>query len=230
MFLPRSHFSRDIKTTSTKGLILHVPGAGTIPLLALYIANSKIKMSLGEDRIILHKQRSNDGKWHRLILALLDSTHPCALHLDLFLQLGNETTVTEESACVQVEFRIEKSTFHLLVDGVCVTDGHLPRDEGSSLDLHSLVYLGGDPGANTTVCVYRNVPQSSLQSFPHVPTIKPTFFCVPPQGHNVPMNSVIGCVRNFKLNEDVLWEPEASHRTAPCFNTLMVKGTHFGSG
>lgn len=56
---------------------------------------------------------------------------------------------------MQVEFRIEKSTFHLLVDGICVTDGHLPKDEGSSLDLHSLVYLGGDPGANK-------------KSFPHV--------------------------------------------------------------
>lgn len=54
---------------------------------------------------------------------------------------------------MQVEFSIEKSTFHLLVDGVRVTDGHLANDEGSSLDLHSPVYLGGDPGANTKECV-----------------------------------------------------------------------------
>uniref|UniRef100_H3DJT5 Laminin, alpha 3 n=1 Tax=Tetraodon nigroviridis TaxID=99883 RepID=H3DJT5_TETNG len=160
---PRPHFALDIKTTSTKGLILHVPGAGTVPLLALYIASGKIKMSLGQDRIIFHKQRSNDGNWHR------------------------------------VEFSVEESTFHLLVDGVPVTDGHLANDEGSSLGLHSPVYLGGDPGANT-------------------------------KGHNVPKNSIIGCVRNFKLNKKVLREPEASHNTPPCFNTLTEKGTYFGGG
>lgn len=54
---------------------------------------------------------------------------------------------------MQVEFSVEKSTFHLLVDGVRVTDGQLPNDEGSSLDLDNPIYLGGDPGANTKVCV-----------------------------------------------------------------------------
>lgn len=53
---------------------------------------------------------------------------------------------------MQVQFSVEKSTFHLLVDGVRVTDGHLANDEGSSLDLHDLVYLGGDPARNTKVC------------------------------------------------------------------------------
>lgn len=62
-------------------------------------------------------------------------------------------TVTEEYDRLQVEFSVEESTFHLLVDGVPVTDGHLANDEGSSLGLHSPVYLGGDPGANTKVCV-----------------------------------------------------------------------------
>lgn len=62
---------------------------------------------------------------------------------------------------MQVEFGVEKSTFHLLVDGVRVADGHLPNDEGSSLDLHNLVYLGGDPGGHTKVCVqYHNSPHS----------------------------------------------------------------------
>lgn len=61
--------------------------------------------------------------------------------------------MTEEYECLKVEFSVEKSMFHLLVDGVHVTDGHLANDEGSSLGLHSPVYLGGDPGANTKVCV-----------------------------------------------------------------------------
>ncbi|TWW57618.1 Laminin subunit alpha-3 [Takifugu flavidus] len=159
----RPHFSLDIKTTSTKGLILHVAGAGAVPLLALYIANGKIRMSLGQNRVIYHKQRSNDGNWHR------------------------------------VQFSVEKSTFHLLVDGVRVTDGHLANDEGSSLDLHDLVYLGGDPARNT-------------------------------KGHNVPTNSIIGCIRNVEINEEVLREPEASHKTPPCFNTPAEMGTYFDGG
>lgn len=62
---------------------------------------------------------------------------------------------------MQVEFGVEKSTYHLLVDGVHVAGGHLPNGEGSSLDLHNLVYLGGDPGGHTKVCVqYHNSPHS----------------------------------------------------------------------
>ncbi|XP_044054261.1 laminin subunit alpha-3 isoform X2 [Siniperca chuatsi] len=160
----RPHFSLDIKTKSSKGLILHVAGRGVVPLLALYMANGKIKMSLGENRIIQHKQKSNDGNWHR------------------------------------VEFSVEKSTFHLLVDGIRVTDGHLPNNEGSSLDLHNPAYLGGDLISKTT------------------------------KGHNVPMNSVIGCIRNFKMNEEVIGEPEASHKTLPCFHGLTEMGTYFGGG
>lgn len=64
----RPHLSLDIKTNSSKGLILHVAGRGAIPLLALYMANGKIKMTLGHNRIIQHNQRSNDGAWHRVIL------------------------------------------------------------------------------------------------------------------------------------------------------------------
>lgn len=42
-----------------------------MPLLALYVANGKITMSLGQNRIIQHKQKSNDGNWHRVSPALL---------------------------------------------------------------------------------------------------------------------------------------------------------------
>lgn len=62
----RPHFSLDVKTTSSKGLILHVAGAGAVPLMALYMANGKIRMALGQNRTIQHKQKSNDGNWHRV--------------------------------------------------------------------------------------------------------------------------------------------------------------------
>uniref|UniRef100_A0A671UKA7 Laminin, alpha 3 n=1 Tax=Sparus aurata TaxID=8175 RepID=A0A671UKA7_SPAAU len=160
----RPHFSLDIKTKSSKGLILHVAGTGVIPLLAVYLANGKIRMSLGRDRIIQHKEKSNDGNWHR------------------------------------VEFSVEKSTFHLLVDGVRVTDGLLPNNEGSSLELRNPVYLGGDPISRNT------------------------------NGHNVPMDSVIGCVRDFKMNEEVIEGPKASSKTLPCSDKLTEMGTYFGGG
>ncbi|XP_031724153.1 laminin subunit alpha-3 [Anarrhichthys ocellatus] len=160
----RPHFSLDIKTKSSKGLILHVSGRGVLPLLAVYMANGKIKMSLGQNRIIQHKQKSNDGNWHR------------------------------------VEVSVEKSTFHMLVDGIRVADGHLPNNEGSSLDLHNPVYLGADPKSKTI------------------------------KGHNIPMNSVTGCIRSFKMNEEVLGEPEASYKTLPCFDGLTEMGTYFGGG
>lgn len=64
------------------------------------------------------------------------------------------TCVDSLPVCVQIEFSVEKSTFHLLIDGTRVTDGHLPNSEGSSLDLHNPVYLGGDPLRKITkVCI-----------------------------------------------------------------------------
>ncbi|XP_054904288.1 laminin subunit alpha-3-like isoform X2 [Poeciliopsis prolifica] len=95
----RPHFSLHIKTKSSKGLILHVAGSGVVPRLALYMANGKIRMSLGQNKVIYHKKKSNDGGWH------------------------------------MVEFSVENSTFHLLVDGVRAPDGQLPGNEGSSLRL-----------------------------------------------------------------------------------------------
>ncbi|TNN42163.1 Laminin subunit alpha-3 [Liparis tanakae] len=171
----RPHFSLDIKTRSSRGLILHVAGRGAVPLLALYVANGKIRMSLGQNRVIQHQQRSNDGNWHRVIDRLLSPA----------LQ-------------VTVEVSVEKSSFHLLVDGIRVTDGRLARGEGSSLQLLGPVYLGADPESKTT------------------------------KGRGgVPVGSVAGCVRSFRMNEAVVEGPAASYNTAPCFDGT---GTHFSGG
>lgn len=116
---------------------------------------------------------------------------------------------------------MEESTFHLLVDGVRVTDGRLPNGEGSSLDLHHPVFLGADPSKHTKVGASADVSV-------HTPVRQEPFF--PPQGHDVPVDSVIGCVRNFKMNEEVPRGPEASHRAPPCFGSLTEAGTYFGGG
>ncbi|KAF7659114.1 hypothetical protein LDENG_00003190 [Lucifuga dentata] len=158
----RPHFSLEVKTRSSKGRLLHVASRGNVPVLALYMANGKLKLSLGQNRIIQYKKKSNDGSWHR------------------------------------VEFSVERNAFHLLVDGVRVTDGHLSNDEGSSLDLHNPVYLGGDPGSKTS------------------------------NDHDIPKNSIIGCIRDLKLNEVAVGEPEVSHRVSFCFDGLSESGTYFG--
>ncbi|XP_067453634.1 laminin subunit alpha-3 [Thunnus thynnus] len=160
----RPHFSLEVKTKSSKGLILHLSGRGVIPLLALYMANGKVKMFLGQERIIFHKQKSNDGQWHK------------------------------------IEFSVESSNFHLLVDGIRVTDGVLPNNEGSALDLHNPVYLGGDP----------------LRKISHI--------------YDIPTDSIIGCIRNFKINEEAIVKPKASHKALPCLDEHNVMGTYFGGG
>lgn len=86
--------------------------------------------------------------------------------------------MTEESSCVQVQFSVEKSTFHLLVDGFRVTDGHLANDEGSSLDLHNLVYLGGDPARNTKVCS-KTCFTPHLETFSHMTRTLCPLHCSP---------------------------------------------------
>lgn len=127
---------------------------------------------------------------------------------------------------------MEKSTFHLLVDGIRVTDGHLPDNEGSFLDLQNPVYLGGDPTSKSTKVGI--TPQSSFgclfNSYDTYSLLSSLFFPVLPQGHNVPMNSVIGCIREFKMNEVVIGDAEASHKTLPCFDGLTEMGTYFGGG
>lgn len=44
------------------------------------------------------------------------------------------------------------------------------------------------------------------------------------------MSSMIGCIRNFKMNEEVLWDIESSYGILPCFSRLTEKGTYFGGG
>lgn len=80
--------------------------------------------------------------------------------------------------CLQVELSVEQSSFHLLVDRFRVTDGRLPDNEGSSLELLNPVYLGGDPGGrNTKVC---SAPVRPSSCFCLSPLLQP--LCSPPPG------------------------------------------------
>lgn len=120
-----------------------------------------------------------------------------------------------------------------------MTDGHLPNNEGSSLELHNPVYLGSDLKSTAMkVCI---APQSLFllffsfkqpyhtfpQVYSHMALSSPL---VLPQGHNIPMNSVIGCIRDFKINEEAVGEPGANHKTSPCLDGAAEMGTYFGGG
>lgn len=90
---------------------------------------------------------------HILSLAGHSDSNLTSVELTNYTQVQSLHWCDRLLLCLQVEFSGENSTFHLLVDGVHVTDELLPKNEGSSLDLHNPVYLGGDPtGKNTKVC------------------------------------------------------------------------------
>ncbi|XP_072771154.1 laminin subunit alpha-3-like [Nerophis lumbriciformis] len=101
----------------------------------------------------------------------------------------------------RVECSVERSTFHLLVDGFRVTDGLLPKDEGSSLDFQGLVYLGGHPGNTDTV-----------------------------KASNIPTTSIMGCIRNLQMNAQPVGEPAAGNIVSHCLEGLTEKGAYFGGG
>lgn len=139
--------------------------------------------------------------------------------------------------CLQVEFSVEQSTFHLLVDGIRVTDGHLPNNEGSSLDFHGHVYLGSDERSKTPkVSIEPHHCSVILHLCPilwaclHIDPLILSLLLVLTQRHNIPMDSIFGCIRDFKMNDVAVGIPEASHRALPCLDGPAVIGTYFTGG
>ncbi|XP_067271911.1 laminin subunit alpha-3 [Pseudorasbora parva] len=61
----RPHFSLDIRTTSSEGLLLHISGKHGVPLVILYLYDGKVKLSVGADEVI-SSQKINDGDWHKI--------------------------------------------------------------------------------------------------------------------------------------------------------------------
>ncbi|XP_016317754.1 laminin subunit alpha-3 [Sinocyclocheilus anshuiensis] len=61
----RLHFSLDVRTKSSEGLLLHVSGKYGVPLVILYLDKGKVKLSVGADELI-SSQKINDGDWHNI--------------------------------------------------------------------------------------------------------------------------------------------------------------------
>uniref|UniRef100_A0A9J8AVS3 Laminin, alpha 3 n=2 Tax=Cyprinus carpio TaxID=7962 RepID=A0A9J8AVS3_CYPCA len=61
----RLHFSLDVRTKSSEGLLLHVSGKYGVPLVILYLDKGKVKLFVGADETI-SSQKINDGDWHNI--------------------------------------------------------------------------------------------------------------------------------------------------------------------
>ncbi|KAJ8396824.1 hypothetical protein AAFF_G00014230 [Aldrovandia affinis] len=162
----RPHFSLAFRTRSADGMLLFVCSKPGHSHVVLYLSKGNIKLAVGGNQPIVHKEKYNDDKWHKVM------------------------------------FSLEMNTFHLVVDDLRAMDGVLLSTNGSSLDLKPPVYLG-------------SVPQSTY-------TESQTIF---------PRESLVGCVRNFKMNSQRIEEPSANHRAPPCFNGNREGGAYFsGNG
>ncbi|KAJ8012104.1 hypothetical protein DPEC_G00065210 [Dallia pectoralis] len=162
-FQPKPHFSLDVKTKSSEGLLFYAATRRGSSYMALYLSKGRIRLSVGKQKEIFNREKYNDGKWHSVI------------------------------------FSLEKKKFRLVVDGIKAQDGQFTSIEASSMELTSPLYLGSAPDSlNADI-------KSKL----------------------LPTQSVIGCVRNFKVNGTPIPEPTTNRGAGPCFQGQTQHGAYF---
>jgi len=120
----RPHFSLDIRTTSSEGILLHISGTHGVPLVILYLHDGKVKLFVGADKVISSLEIS-DGDWHNVC-----SRMPKWCFFIIAKSLFHVV-------CVQIKFRMKKHKFALAVDGV-----QTQQLKGFTHDLQSPVYVG----------------------------------------------------------------------------------------
>eukprot|EP00063_Salmo_salar_P020916 XP_013995751.1 PREDICTED: laminin subunit alpha-3-like isoform X7 [Salmo salar] len=98
-----------------------------------------------------------------------------------------------------VIFSLEKKKFRLVVDGIRAQDGQLTSDEATSMELISPLYMGSAPDSLNKELKWKRLPKQS----------------------------VIGCVRNFKMNGTPMSEPTTNHGAGPCFDGQAQSGAYF---
>lgn len=60
----RPHFSLDVRTRASEGLLFFAATIGGRSHLALYISKGRIRLSVAREKEILNREKYNDGKWH----------------------------------------------------------------------------------------------------------------------------------------------------------------------
>ncbi|XP_023853748.1 laminin subunit alpha-3 [Salvelinus sp. IW2-2015] len=142
----RPHFSLEIRTRSSEGLLLHVSGNGDISQVSLYMTNGKIKLSLGKDRVIYNKKKSNDGRWHTVMVSVEKNTFH--LVVDGF-RVPDGILPAEEGSSLALQ-----NPVYLGSDPASKTSwgqgGSLPKKSVIGCIRHFKVYnvLVGEPAAN----------------------------------------------------------------------------------
>ncbi|XP_060735469.1 laminin subunit alpha-3 [Tachysurus vachellii] len=123
------------------------------------------------------------------------------------LAVGNGTLIyyqkkINNGAWHNIKLIVEQYATHLVVDGFRVPDGQLQKDEVISVELHPLVYFGAGK----------------------IKLLTGT------QGKRFPQKSVIGCIRNIRLNDVHIGAPAINHGGAPCFDGIAEEGAYFAGG
>uniref|UniRef100_UPI003AAF9E0D laminin subunit alpha-3-like n=1 Tax=Centroberyx gerrardi TaxID=166262 RepID=UPI003AAF9E0D len=98
-----------------------------------------------------------------------------------------------------VIFSLERKRFRLVVDGIRAQDGQLTNDEVASMEFMSPLSLGSAPDSLHKELKWKNLPKQS----------------------------VLGCVRSFKMNGTPLPEPTANRGAGPCFEGQTQSGAYF---
>ncbi|XP_056148615.1 laminin subunit alpha-3-like [Lampris incognitus] len=96
-------------------------------------------------------------------------------------------------------FSLERRKFRLVVDGIRAQDGQLTSDEVASMEFVPPIHIGSAPEY-----LHRELKWKIL-----------------------PKQSVFGCIRNFKMNGDLMPEPNSNQGAGPCFDGPVQDGAYF---
>ncbi|XP_034469915.1 laminin subunit alpha-3-like, partial [Hippoglossus hippoglossus] len=70
VLLSRAHFSLDVRTESSEGLLFFAATKGGRSHLALYMSKGRIRLSAGKEKKIFNRENYDDGKWHSIVFSL----------------------------------------------------------------------------------------------------------------------------------------------------------------
>ncbi|XP_074843383.1 laminin subunit alpha-3 [Carettochelys insculpta] len=157
----RSHFSVDIRTASSGGLIFFVRNKPESSYMALYISKGRFVFSFGaggKKIKIKSKAKYNDGQWHTVV------------------------------------FSMDGKNGRLVIDGLRVKEGKLASN--STFNIKPPIYLGGLLSLNV---------------------------------QNMPRKSFVGCLRNFKVNGNLMNTPSQNFGVPPCLDRSSETGIYFSN-
>ncbi|KAK9967620.1 hypothetical protein ABG768_002006 [Culter alburnus] len=138
----RPHFSLDIRTTSSEGLLLYISGKHGVPLVILYLSDGKVKLSVGAGEMI-SSQKINDGDWHNIKFSM--KKHNILLAVD-----GIRTPDGQQLKGFTHELQSPVYVGHGQLQMLHKTDGEVPQKSiiGCIRDLRVSKVLFAHPAVN----------------------------------------------------------------------------------